>query len=207
MMVVMGGRVIPSFTDNRLRTRARRWPVVEWLAPSSVFAVLVAALVSPASPALGGSALLAALVHGVRLAGWYTPRYWSTPLLWVLHLGYAWIVLGFLLTGLAALGLVGASLALHAFAAGAIGSLTLGMMARVTLGHTGRLLEPSRTTSVAFALIALAGAVRVFGPLLAPAATLAAIVGGGMLWIAAFALFLLNSAPHLIRPRVDGKPG
>ena len=207
MMVVMGGRVIPSFTDNKLRTQARRWQFVEWLAPGLTLAVPAAMLAAPAAPITTALALTAALVHGVRLYGWYTPRYWSVPLLWILHLGYAWIALGFLLTALATLGLASPTLALHAFTAGAIGSLTLGMMARVALGHTGRMLEPARSVGVAFALVVLAGALRVLPPLFAPATYSAAILGSGLLWIAAFALFVFNYASLLIRPRVDGKPG
>src|SRR6202142_3384839 len=131
MIVVMGGRVIPSFTDSKLRTQARRWKAVEWLAPATTLAVLAAMLADPLAPLTGLLAALAAAVHGLRLYGWHTRRLWSVPLLWVLHLGYGWIVLGFALAVLSTLGWVAPSLALHAFTAGAIGTLTLGMMARV----------------------------------------------------------------------------
>jgi uncharacterized protein involved in response to NO len=207
MMVVMGGRVIPSFTDNKLRTTAKRWKAVEWLAPASVLALLAAVLAMPASPLTAAVALAAAAVHFIRLAGWHTGKYWAVPLLWVLHLGYAWIAAGFLLVALAALGMVGASLALHAFTAGAMGTLTLGMMARVSLGHTGRILEPARIIELAFAVIVLAGVARVFGPLVMPTAQAGAILVSGLLWTAAFALFTLVYAPILIHSRVDGKPG
>lgn len=207
MMVVMGGRVIPSFTDNKLRTQAKRWKAIEWLAPVSVLAVLAAVLAAPSSPLTAALALAAALIHCVRLAGWHTSKYWRVPLLWVLHLGYAWIAAGFVLVALAALGIVGASHALHAFTAGAMGTLTLGMMARVSLGHTGRILEPARVIEMAFAIIVLAAVARVFGPLLMPAAQAGAILVSGLLWTAAFALFTLVYAPILIHSRVDGKPG
>lgn len=207
MIVVMGGRVIPSFTDNKLRTQARRWKAVEWLAPASTLAVLAAALADPLAPLTGLLAALAALVHGVRLAGWHTRKLWSVPLLWVLHLGYCWIVLGFALVTLSTVGWVATSLALHAFTVGAIGTLTLGMMARVSLGHTGRMLEPARIISVAFALIGLAALVRVAGPLAFPQAYGATIALSGSLWILAFGVFALVYLPVLIRPRVDGKEG
>jgi len=207
MIVVMGGRVIPNFTDSKLRTQARRWKAVEWLAPAATLAVLAAMLADPLAPLTGLLAALAAAVHGLRLYGWHTRRLWSVPLLWVLHLGYGWVVLGFALVGLSTLGWVAPSLALHAFTAGAIGTLTLGMMARVALGHTGRMLEPAKITSLAFVLIGVAALVRVAGPLVFPQAYGLEIVLSGLLWMLAFGIFTLVYLPVLIRPRVDGKEG
>lgn len=204
MMTVMGGRVIPSFTDNRLGTRARRWRAIEWLVIALTPVALAAqAWPSPLAASLAGAA---ALVHAVRLAGWYTPRYWRVPLLWILHLGYGWIAVGFALTALTTTGQIPASLATHAFTAGAMGSLTLGMMARVALGHTGRPLETGPLMIAAFCLLSLAAVARVFGPLW-PAITPTIINIAGGLWIVAFALFVYRYLPMLLRPRVDGKPG
>jgi len=207
MIVVMGGRVIPSFTDNKLRTQARRWKAVEWLAPATTLAVLAAVLADPLAPVTGLAAAAAALVHGLRLYGWHTGKLWSVPLLWVLHLGYGWIVVGFILVALSTLGWLAPSLATHAFTAGAIGTLTLGMMARVGLGHTGRMLEPARIIRAAFGLIVLAALVRVAGPLVSPQAYGQAIVLSGLLWMLAFGIFALVYLPVLIQPRVDGKEG
>lgn len=207
MMVVMGGRVIPSFTDGKLRTQARRWKVVEWLAPATVVATLAAILILPFSPFTALIAAIAAAVHAVRLAGWYTSKYWSVPLLWVLHLGYGWIVIGFVLTALAAVKIVTPSLALHAFTAGAMGTLTLGMMARVSLGHTGRMLEPAKIVHLAFGLITLAAAIRVGWPIVMPGTYATAILVSGLLWMAAFAIFVFVYAPILVQSRMDGKPG
>jgi uncharacterized protein involved in response to NO len=208
MIVVMGGRVIPSFTDNKLRTRARRWNIVERLVAPATLAALLAALIAPDAPVTALLAALAATVHGVRLAGWYTHRYWAVPLLWILHLGYGWIALGFALLALSAAGVAAASgSALHAFTAGGIGVLTLGMMARVALGHTGRLLEPAPAMTLAFAAINLAALVRVAVPLLFPAGHAAAMAVSGIAWMAAFGLFTAIYTPILLRPRADGKPG
>lgn len=207
MMVVMGGRVIPSFTDGKLRTSARRWKAIEWLAPALTLATLATVLTMPVSPITALVAAAACIIHAVRLAGWYTQKYWSVPLLWVLHLGYGWIVVGFLLTALAALKIVTPSLALHAYTAGAIGTLTLGMMARVSLGHTGRILEPAKLIEFSFALITLAAAIRVLMPLLLPSAYAITISISGLIWMAAFAIFTLVYTPILIQSRVDGKPG
>jgi len=208
MMVVMGGRVIPSFTDNKLRTRARRWKAIEWLAPVATLGALVAALLVPDSRATVLLAALAAAVHVIRLAGWYTGKFWSVPLLWILHLGYAWIALGFALLALSAAGVSAATGAsLHAFTTGGIGVLTLGMMARVSLGHTGRLLEAAPLMTLAFVAINLAALIRVMLPLLFPAAYAQGMAAAGLMWIAAFGLFAAIYTPILLRPRVDGKAG
>lgn len=208
MMVVMGGRVIPSFTDNKLRTQARRWKLIEWLVPVSTLGALVAALIAPDSRVTALLAVVAAAVHLIRLAGWYTPKYWAVPLLWILHLGYAWIAVGFVLLALSAVG-VGAAAggALHAFTAGGIGVLTLGMMARVSLGHTGRMLESVPLMTLAFVAVNLAALVRVVLPLVFPAWYAQGMAVSGLLWMLAFGLFAAIYTPILLRPRVDGKPG
>jgi uncharacterized protein involved in response to NO len=208
-IVVMGGRVIPSFTERGLPgdVRCRRVAAIELAAPATVVAVAVCELAYPAAWLLTALCAAAALVHALRLAGWYTARYWSVPLLWVLHLGYAWVAVGFALRALAALGWLPPALALHAFTAGAIGVLTLGMMARVALGHTGRPLRVGADLAVAFSLINIAAVVRVLAPLLLPDRYVLLVVLSGALWCAAFALFVARYAPILWQPRIDGKPG
>ncbi len=211
IIVVMGGRVIPYFTERRVNSTARKWQVVEWLAPATVVAVLAVSIIShqwnAAKILLIPLAAAAAIVHAVRLTGWQAKRLWEVPLLWVLHLGYGWIVIGFALDALAAAGMVSPFLALHAYATGAIGVLTIGMMSRVALGHTGRPLQTAAIMPWAFALINLAAAVRVFGPLLLPAQTTTMHQLGGILWMAALATFAIVYAPMLWHPRIDGKPG
>jgi uncharacterized protein involved in response to NO len=208
MVVVMGGRVIPSFTDNKLRTRARRWKAVEWLTPAATLVALAAALLAPESHVTALLAAAASAIHFVRLAGWHTRKLWSVPLLWILHLGYGWIVLGFALLALSSAGMPEAgSSALHAFTAGGIGVLTLGMMARVSLGHSGRLLEPAPAMTLAFVAVNVAALIRVALPLLFPAAYAQWIEVAGLAWILAFGIFVTVYAPILLRPRVDGKPG
>lgn len=208
LIAVMGGRVIPSFTDNKLRTRARRWKTIEWLVPVATVGALIAALVAPASLITALLAAIAAGVHVTRLAGWYTRKYWSVPLLWILHLGYAWIALGFALLALSAAGVDSAAVSsLHAFTAGGVGALTLGMMARVSLGHTGRMLEPAPLMTLAFVAINLAALIRVGVPLFFPAGYAQGMAAAGLMWVAAFGLFAVIYTPILLRPRVDGKPG
>ena len=208
MITVMGGRVIPSFTDNKLRTHARRWKMIEWLVPLSTVGALLAVLIAPGSIVTAVMAAIAAAVHGIRLAGWYTRKIWAVPLLWVLHLGYAWIVLGFALLVASALGVVAATgSALHAFTAGAIGVLTLGMMARVSLGHTGRILESAPVMTLAFMAINIAALIRVTAPLLAPGTYTPSMTLAGLMWMIAFGIFAVIYSPFLLRARVDGKPG
>ncbi|OZA27611.1 MAG: hypothetical protein B7X93_08770 [Hydrogenophilales bacterium 17-61-9] len=208
LIVLMGGRVIPSFTDNKLRTRARRWKTIEWLVPPATISALLATLIAPDSLVTALLAAIAAAVHTIRLAGWYTGKLWAEPLLWILHLGYAWIALGFALLALSAAGVdAAASSSLHAFTAGGIGALTLGMMARVSLGHTGRMLEPARVMKWAFVAINLAALSRVVVPLFFPAAYSQGMTVAGLMWMAAFGLFAAIYTPMLLRSRVDGKPG
>jgi uncharacterized protein involved in response to NO len=208
LIVIMGGRVIPFFTERGLAGAVmKRWPVIEWLSPLSVILFLLAEFFLPDSLLSASFAVLAAGANGVRLAGWYTPRYWRVPLLWVLHLGYAWIVAGFVLKAGAALGAAPPQFTIHAFTVGAIGVLTLGMMARVSLGHTGRPLKVGLAMAMAFGLINLSGVTRGFLPILYPQWFPQLIVASGVLWIAAFVVFVILYMPILTRARVDGRPG
>jgi uncharacterized protein involved in response to NO len=208
VIVIMGGRVIPFFTERALAgATVRRRTVIEWLAPASALAFAIADVALPNSPVAGAAAALAAIVNGARLIGWYDHRVWRVPLLWVLHAGYAWIVVGFFLRALAAVGAVAPEYTIHAFTVGGIGVLTLGMMARVSLGHTGRPLEVAAPVAVVFVLINLAALVRGILPIVMPEFFSRLIALAGALWIAAFAIFLVVYAPILTRPRIDGRPG
>jgi uncharacterized protein involved in response to NO len=208
LIVIMGGRVIPFFTERALAGFAqKRTPAIEWLSPLSALAFLVTELLLPDSRTAGVLAALAGVVNGIRLIGWYTNRVWSVPLLWVLHLGYAWIVAGFCLKALGAFGFVPPQFTIHAFTVGGIGGLTLGMMARVSLGHTGRPLRVSSLMTTAFVLINLAAVVRGILPIALPAWFQQLVAVSGSLWIAAFAIFLATYAPILTQPRADGQPG
>ena len=208
IMSVMSGRVIPMFTNNGVPgAGATRHALVEKLALGSVLLLFVAdflqwplALVAPV--ALGGG-----LAHGVRLALWKPWRTLATPLVWILHAAYAWIVVHFVLRGLSALDLVSAAYATHALTVGAIGGLTLGMMTRTARGHTARPLVADGYELTCFVPIQAAAGARVFGALAWPALYMASIQLSGLLWAAAFGLFVVRYWPVLARPRIDGKPG
>jgi len=207
LITILGGRVIPFFTERALSVTTRQRPTVERLAFVTLILLALAELWYPQPQLLMVLAALATVVHAMRLAGWYAPGIWREPLLWVLHLGYAWLVIGMAIRGLAAADLIMPSLTWHAYTVGAIGVLTLGMMARVALGHTGRPMRAHRSVAVAFGLVNLAAALRVLAPAVFPQWYLTWITSSGWCWIAAFGIFALVYTPILVRPRADGRPG
>lgn len=208
-VATLTGRIMVMFTENGVRgSQPRRIDWIERLAlPSVVVFVVVDAIpVPPAAIAAAVFAFVAAGVHAWRLAGWESLRTFKTPLVWVLHLGYGWMILALTLKGLANLGLVPVMLAVHALTVGALGMITLGMMARIGLGHTGRLIVVPTRISLAFALVGVAAAIRVVAPLL-PGFYVELIAASGLAWTAAFAIFGFSYLRILGAPRVDGKPG
>jgi uncharacterized protein involved in response to NO len=150
---------------------------------------------------------LFAALQLLRLSGWFEKRVVRMPVLWVLHAGYAWLSLGALLYGLSLLGLFSPSGALHALTVGVVGVFTLGMMARVSRGHTGRPISVSTSTAVSFVLMNAAALVRVFGPAVWPERYVLWVDVSAGLWVLAFSLFAYRYVPLLLRPRVDGRPG
>lgn len=210
LIVVMAGRIFPMFTRNATRVdTVRSHPRLDAAALVAMVAVLAVDVAAPGGRVAAGIAGVAALVTAARAAHWGARHTLRVPLLWILHVTYAWVPLGLALRVAAALTpLVPPSLATHALTVGAIGGMTLGMMARVSLGHTGRALEVGRSVTAAFVLVTLAALVRVGGPLaLGAARTRIALHVSGALWTAAFALFVVAYAPILTRARADGKPG
>ena len=212
LMLVIGGRITPAFSGNWLRLRGRDPAVVrvvprlEQATLGAMAAVLVTQLAA-APPALAaGAALLAAAASGARLLLW---RGWAVreePLLWILHLALAWIPAALILLAAAELGRAPATAWVHAAGTGAMGSLILGVMSRVALGHTGRPLRLPRGMTTAFVLILAAGVVRVLTAL-AALPWRGGVELAGALWTLAFAIFLVRYAALLASPRADGKPG
>jgi uncharacterized protein involved in response to NO len=208
VMAVMGGRVIPMFTNSGVRgANARRHAIVERVALGGIPVLLVADLLPAPAPALAVVALACAAAHAVRLALWDSGKTLGTPIVWILHAAYAWIVIHLVLRALVAVGWVPEPLATHALTIGAIGGLTLGMMTRTARGHTARPLEADAWETACYVLVLLAAIVRVLGPLVAPGVYVATVVVSGVLWSAAFALYFVRYWPILTRPRLDGKPG
>jgi len=208
VLVVMGGRVIPMFTDNALAgARLVRHPSLDRLSLASVLALLAADALQLQGIAAAGLLAVAAAVHALRLASWKSWRTLRDPLLWILHAAYCWIPVHLLLRCLAQFGWVPASLATHALTAGAAGGLIIGMMTRTARGHTGRPLRASRTDIACYALILAAAVVRVVVPMGMPEKSVAAVLGSALLWSAGFGLYAVTYWPILTRARIDGKPG
>ncbi len=208
IMSVMGGRVIPMFTNNGVPgTHAVHHPLVETLALGAVLLLFVADLLQLPPVFAATIALVGTLAHSARLVLWQPWRTLSTPLVWILHAAYAWIVVHLALRGLSGLGLLAESFAIHALTVGAIGGLTLGMMTRTARGHTGRPLVADRYELSMFLLVQIAAVVRVFGSMASPALYLASVQLSGLLWAAAFGLYAVRYWPVLTRLRLDGKPG
>jgi uncharacterized protein involved in response to NO len=156
-------------------------------------------------------ALLAAglfILNSLRVNGWHTMGIWQEPLLWGLFAGFIMINLGFLLRALMPVTAIPHYLPLHAFAVGGIGIVTVSMMARVTLGHTGRNVHQAPPVmSLLLGSMVLATAIRLFMPLLDSGHYQFWIAISGLIWIISFVLFAVVFIPLLIRPRVDGKYG
>ncbi len=208
IMAVMGGRVIPMFTNNGIPgARATRHALVEKLALGGVLALLAADLLQAPVTVVAALALALAAAHAARLYLWQPWRTGSTPLVWVLHAAYGWIVVYLVLRAMAALGFIAEPLAVHALTIGAIGGLTIGMMTRTARGHTGRPLTADRFEVACYVLVQLAAAIRVFGGMLLPDIYLTTVVTSATCWSSAFALYAIRYWPVLTRARVDGKPG
>ena len=207
VMAVMAGRVIPMFSNNGAPgTDAQRLPALEQAALGSVLAVLAADLLGLQGLPLAWLSAAAGVMHAARLALWHPWRTRRVPLVWVLHLAYAWIPVHLLLRAGAALDVVAPSLATHALTAGAIGGLTIGMMTRTARGHLGRPLRAERAEVAMYGLVACGALLRVAVPALVPAWTVAAVAASGLLWAAGFALYAGRYGPWLCRPRADGRP-
>ena len=211
LLAVMAGRVTPSFTSSFLghgnpAIKVLQRPKLERAVLGATWAVLVVDQVLPASALAGGVALIAAVLHGVRLSGWQGRRTLSNPILWVLHLGYLWLVAGLVLKGLSDFDVLAAADGIHALTIGAIGTITLGVMTRAALGHTGRVVKAAPAIVGAYALISVAALIRL-ATIVWPEYSSELIMVSGVVWTAAFAIFVVVYAPMLMRPRLDGRPG
>ncbi|MEP7246036.1 MAG: NnrS family protein, partial [Gammaproteobacteria bacterium] len=213
LMTVIGGRVVPAFTASALRARGepvnlRSNPWVDRLVISVMVLVVLTDTIVPGQHIAGALAALAAVVQAWRFTGWGTLRTLRDPLVWSLHLAYAWLPLGLALKAVHLLTNADWSAYwLHALTIGVAASMILAVMTRAALGHTGRPLVPAKAIAVAYALLSCAALARVFGPALLPAHYLGTVLAAGSLWAFAFLLFLIVYTPILMRPRVDSRPG
>ena len=213
---VIGARVIPMFTRNGLPGAAGIASVAHPLRDRITLGLLVAAVLAwaltvpglVAAPLAAALAVLAAGALLFRLIAWGALRTLRVPLLWILHLSYAWIPVGLVLLALAELNLVPLTAALHALTVGSMAGLILGMMTRTTLGHTGRKLATGKIELALYVLVQLGAVIRVLSALTGNAVWHDAGLGvASLCWSAAFILFVIGYGPFLLRARIDGKEG
>ena len=216
LVVLMAGRVLPIFVRNGVGAVAGveaavgvvsyRW--VEIAAMPSLLLVLLGALFFAAAAWLPWVAAFATIVHAVRLYGWSVRGMWRLPLVWILPAAYAWLVIGLLLMALGDWVAGAGTVVLHALVYGGLGSMTIGMMSRVTIGHTGRMVNTEHSGLLPiYALLQLGAFIRVVLPPLDAAHYMTWVLGAQLLWILAFGLFVGRFAPLWWRPRTDGRYG
>jgi uncharacterized protein involved in response to NO len=210
LIFVMSRRVLPFFIERGV-DEAVTLTNRDWLDGASLFLFIAFWLVDIAKPDSLLVAVLAGLLcvlHAVRIAGWYAAGIWSRPLLWVLYLAYAALIIGFALKVAVYTFGISPFIPLHAFTYGGIGLFTIGMMARVTLGHTGRnILEPPAAVGWMFSALVTGTVIRVFIPLFDPGHYSLWMGLSQVFWVLAFFLFLWVFLPMLLRSRTDGQFG
>lgn len=203
LMNVIGGRIIPSFT------RAK-YPAIEMSSPAvllplsalSIFGLAVAFILDAGDIVIGSIAAFAGLVTLARSLSWKGWKVAHDPLLFILHLGYFWIPVGFLLIAYSSLtDAAPLSHAMHAFTVGAVGSLTLGVMSRATLGHSGLPLDNEKILTIMFVSVNLAAISRALLPLITDASYVGILHAAGSLWILAYGLFLARFLTTFFQPK------
>jgi uncharacterized protein involved in response to NO len=202
---LVGGRIIPSFTRNWLAKRGsgrlpRSFGAADKAALATTGLALALWVASPETRLTGGVLLIAAVCQAARLARWCGHRTLAEPLVWVLHLAYAWLPVGLGLLAAAIWAEGSQTLAIHALTAGAIGTITLAVMTRATLGHTGRALHADAATTAIYAAVTLATAFRLAAAALADH-TLALLIASTFCWVLAFGGFAIVYGRYLLQAR------
>lgn len=211
LISLVGGRITPSFTRNWLAKRgSQRLPQpfgrYDMIALASGLLATLLWIAFPEAQATAWATIGAGVLHIIRLARWAGIRTWPEPLVLILHVGYAFVPLGFVMIGLSILAprLMPASDALHAWTAGAMGVMTLAVMTRVSLGHSGRALTASAATQAIYAAIVVAALARIAAPVLG-GWSMAVLEIAAAAWTLAFAGFVLIYGPMLIKPKLVAK--
>jgi uncharacterized protein involved in response to NO len=208
LVALIGGRIVPSFTRNWLvQINARALPsqmgVFDKIALIALLIFVIAQIANPEHQVTALLALFAGLLHGLRLMRWKGWMTFVEPLIWILHIAYAWLVVALVLIGLSGLSdFVPYTSAIHALTVGAFSTMILAVMTRASLGHTGRVLKATTGTTVVFILITIAAILRVYEPFLNDPGSLAIWISG-IAWTAAFALFSILYFPILTQARIQ----
>ena len=209
IVAIMAGRVIPAFTRNAIpHARVRQIRGLDTVAIGALALALIGWIAALPEVVVIPLCIAAALAHAARMWQWDPLATRARPMLWILHVSYAWIPAGMLLLAFALAGIAATpATALHALGIGAIGGMIIGMMTRTARGHTGRPLIASKTEVLAYLLVHLAAVFRVVLPLAVPRAQAWALIAAMMLFSGAFALYAVQYWSILTRPRIDGKAG
>jgi uncharacterized protein involved in response to NO len=202
VQLIIAGRVVPAFTASAIPGVAqRRHRGLERLALLFAVTALGADALQFAPWPRGALSILAAVALGAQMLCWNPWASRGRPILWILHLSYAWIPVGLLLLGLAAIGLVPRSAAVHALTVGSMGGLIIGMITRTALGHTGRPVRAGRAETASYILVHVAAALRLAAALV-PAVATAGMLASGAAWTVAFGVYAVSYTPILVRPRL-----
>ena len=208
LLTLIGGRLIPNFTgelmaDSGRVERPTSFSRYDGLSIALVGFAVLSWIVQPSSMVTGWLFALAGLANLGRLARWYGWATWREPLVLILHVGYGWFALSLLILGGSILGIgLPKEDAVHAFTSGAVGAMTLAVMTRASLGHTGRPRHAGPLTVLIYMLVNLGALLRVFGPMTDLPANLVLAVAAGS-WSGAYLLFALVYGPFILRPSLD----
>lgn len=208
LLTLIGGRLIPNFTGELLvgsgrMERPAPFSRYDGLSIALVGFAVVSWIVQPHSLVTGWMFVTAGLANLGRLARWYGWLAWREPLVLILHVGYGWFALSLFILGSSTLGIgLPAEDAVHAFTAGAVGAMTLAVMTRASLGHTGRPRHAGPLTVCIYMLVNVGAVLRVFGPMTGLSTNLVMGVAAGS-WSGAYLLFAMVYGPFLLRPSLE----
>ncbi len=210
LIVILGGRIVPAFTRNAMvrKGHAENLPgssrIIDMASVAGVSAVVFCYALALSDTVIGIVAAVAAVANLARWSMWRWSATLSEPIVWSLHLAYLWVCLGLAALSAAMLGdWLSHSAAMHLLAIGAIGGMTLAMMTRAPLGHTGRSLTVSGPVTIAYLLVATAALLRGIGLEYLPVDYFALILAAGTLWMAGFLIFVVTYTPILIGPPLE----
>jgi len=208
LLAIIGGKITQGFTEDVLAEDAiPKQPVL--FSPFDGFSIVflgvtgVAWMISPEARGVGYAFVFAGVLHLFRLSRWYGWLTWRKPFVLILHIGYGWLAMSFLIFGGAMLSIgLHPEDAIHALTTGAVGVMTLAVMTRASLGHTGRMKHADSLTVMIYFLVNLGAMLRVFGPSLDLSRDLGMAMAAGC-WSGAYLLFVIGYGHILLGPSVQ----
>ena len=207
LLALIGGRITPSFTEDffaqeEIRKEPAPFSVFDGVSIALVAISAIAWTVQPQSVGTGYAFVIAGLINLLRLRRWQGQSTWREPLVLILHIGYGWLAMSLLILGGAILGIgLSSEDAVHALTTGAVGVMTLAVMTRASLGHTGREKHAGSMTVLIYFLVNIGAILRVFGPSLYLSDIMLAL--SAICWSGAYILFAVVYSPILLGPNID----